>query len=63
MTSLALRVSVSRRSACSRSLAEGGWMVGDNLIADIGDGSNAGLNTIWIDRGTWPDSKQRVIMS
>lgn len=33
---------------CGIALAEGGWMVGDNLTADIGGGRAAGLNTIWI---------------
>ncbi|MFC7717253.1 HAD family hydrolase [Nonomuraea recticatena] len=39
---------------CGATLAEGGWMIGDNLIADIAGGRGAGLRTIWIDRGTWP---------
>lgn len=38
---------------CGMALAEGGWMVGDNLTADIAGGRAAGLRTIWIDRGTW----------
>jgi len=40
---------------CGAVLADGGWMVGDHLVADIGGGCAAGLRTIWIDRGTWPD--------
>ncbi|MER6176733.1 HAD family hydrolase [Streptosporangium sp. NPDC001681] len=40
---------------CGVILAEGGWMVGDHLVADIGGGRAAGLRTIWVDRGTWPD--------
>ncbi|MFC7381945.1 HAD family hydrolase [Sphaerisporangium rhizosphaerae] len=36
------------------TLAGGGWVVGDNLTADIAGGRAAGLQTIWIDRGTWP---------
>jgi putative hydrolase of the HAD superfamily len=39
---------------CGMSLADGGWMVGDHLVADIAGGNAAGLRTIWIDRGTWP---------
>ncbi|MDF5751214.1 HAD family hydrolase [Spongiactinospora sp. TRM90649] len=39
---------------CEVSLDGGGWMVGDNLTADIAGGRAAGLRTIWIDRGTWP---------
>ncbi|MEV4063691.1 HAD family hydrolase [Nonomuraea dietziae] len=38
---------------CSADLADRGWMVGDHLIADI-SGGQAGLRTVWIDRGTWP---------
>ncbi|MGW4469305.1 HAD family hydrolase [Nonomuraea sp. NPDC004354] len=40
---------------CGTTLADGGWMVGDHLVADIGGGRSAGLRTIWIDRGTWPE--------
>ncbi|MEV6868530.1 HAD family hydrolase [Streptosporangium subroseum] len=40
---------------CGMTLAAGGWMVGDHPIADIGGGRAAGLHTVWIDRGTWPD--------
>ncbi|WP_239104210.1 HAD hydrolase-like protein [Microbispora corallina] len=39
------------------TLDAGGWMIGDNLVADIAGGRAAGLRTIWIDRGTWPDSE------
>ncbi|MER5619964.1 HAD family hydrolase [Streptosporangium sp. NPDC002544] len=39
---------------CGADLADGGWMVGDHLVADIGGGQAAGLRTVWIDRGTWP---------
>ncbi|GAA1996951.1 HAD family hydrolase [Catenulispora subtropica] len=31
------------------ALADGGWMVGDNPIADVGGGAAAGLRTVWID--------------
>ncbi|MER5318042.1 HAD family hydrolase [Streptosporangium roseum] len=39
---------------CGMILADGGWMVGDHPVADIGGGRAAGLRTVWIDRGTWP---------
>jgi putative hydrolase of the HAD superfamily len=43
---------VARR--CGTPLA-GGWMVGDSPEADIAGGQNAGLRTIWLDRGReWP---------
>lgn len=34
---------------CGMSLAARGWMIGDNLTADIAGGRAAGLRTIWID--------------
>jgi HAD superfamily hydrolase (TIGR01549 family) len=37
---------------CGTTLALGGWMIGDNLVADIDGGRASGLRTIWIDRGT-----------
>ncbi|WP_240507022.1 HAD family hydrolase [Thermoactinospora rubra] len=33
---------------CGTGLERGGWMVGDNLVADIRGGRTAGLRTIWI---------------
>ncbi|MEU0208372.1 HAD family hydrolase [Streptomyces canus] len=40
---------------CGTVLGDGGWMVGDNPVNDIGGGRTAGLSTIWIgnDR-SWP---------
>src|SRR5689334_2851401 len=40
---------------CGAVLGDGGWMVGDNPVNDIGGGRSAGLHTIWIggDR-PWP---------
>ncbi|WP_406199448.1 HAD-IA family hydrolase [Streptomyces europaeiscabiei] len=40
---------------CGTVLGDGGWMVGDNPVNDIGGGRSAGLRTIWIgnDR-SWP---------
>ncbi|MDQ0951486.1 HAD superfamily hydrolase (TIGR01549 family) [Streptomyces phaeochromogenes] len=40
---------------CGTVLGDGGWMVGDNPVNDIGGGRSAGLHTIWIgnDR-SWP---------
>ncbi|MEV7806919.1 HAD hydrolase-like protein [Microbispora sp. NPDC088329] len=37
---------------CGATLAEGGWMIGDNPTADIAGGRAVGLRTIWINRGT-----------
>ncbi|MEV1198480.1 HAD family hydrolase [Microbispora rosea] len=45
---------------CGMSLAGGGWMIGDNLTADIAGGRAAGLGTIWIDRGAWPDADHQA---
>ncbi|MEW9531844.1 HAD family hydrolase [Microbispora sp. NPDC049125] len=42
---------------CGMTIADGGWMIGDSLLADIGGGRAAGLRTIWIDRGTWPNQE------
>ncbi|MFD0883032.1 HAD family hydrolase [Streptosporangium algeriense] len=39
---------------CGMALSGGGWVIGDNLTADIAGGRSAGLRTIWIDRGTRP---------
>ncbi|MFG1827149.1 HAD hydrolase-like protein [Microbispora bryophytorum] len=36
------------------TLDAGGWVIGDNLTAEIAGGRAAGLRTIWINRGTWP---------
>jgi putative hydrolase of the HAD superfamily len=44
---------------CGMTLAEGGWVIGDNLTADITGGRTAGLRTIWVDRGTCPVSTTR----
>lgn len=43
---------------CGAVLGDGGWMVGDNPVNDIGGGRSAGLNTIWIgnDRSWPPDA-------
>ncbi|GII94698.1 HAD family hydrolase [Sinosporangium siamense] len=45
---------------CGMPLAVGGWMVGDHPIADIEGGQAAGLRTVWIDRGTWPEHKYKA---
>ncbi|MGI5485534.1 HAD family hydrolase [Microtetraspora malaysiensis] len=39
---------------CGMLPGEGGWMIGDNLLADIGGGRAAGLRTVWIDHGGRP---------
>jgi putative hydrolase of the HAD superfamily len=42
---------------CGLRLADGGWMVGDCPIRDIGGGHAAGLRTIWMRRSrTWDPS-------
>ncbi|MFJ6792028.1 HAD family hydrolase [Streptomyces angustmyceticus] len=40
---------------CGVSLADGGWMIGDNPAGDIGGGHQAGLCTIWLRGRPWPD--------
>ncbi|TDE41655.1 HAD family hydrolase [Nonomuraea mesophila] len=45
---------------CGTSLDGGGWMVGDNLIADVQGGQAAGLRTIWVDRGTSPELEHQA---
>ncbi|MFI7425238.1 HAD family hydrolase [Nonomuraea sp. NPDC049684] len=45
---------------CGASLIDGGWMVGDNLIADIAGAHAAGLRGIWVDRGTWSGHEHRA---
>lgn len=40
--------------------AAGGWMVGDNPVADVGGGAAAGLSTVWLHRGRqWPEESFR----
>ncbi|MFG2476606.1 HAD family hydrolase [Streptomyces fagopyri] len=40
---------------CGTVLGDGGWIVGDNPVNDIGGGRSAGLRTIWIGNGrSWP---------
>ncbi|MFJ2032903.1 HAD family hydrolase [Streptosporangium sp. NPDC087985] len=43
---------IAAKRCAVTTLAEDGWMIGDNLTADIAGGRAAGLRTIWIDRGT-----------
>ncbi|MGW3271286.1 HAD family hydrolase [Streptomyces kronopolitis] len=40
---------------CGVSLADGGWMIGDNPAGDIGGGQQAGLRTIWLRGRPWPE--------
>ncbi|WP_367140711.1 MULTISPECIES: HAD family hydrolase [Streptomyces] len=42
-------------SRCGVSLADGGWMIGDNPAGDIGGGHQAGLHTICLRGRPWPD--------
>lgn len=36
---------------CGAVLGDGGWMVGDNPVNDIGGGHSAGLRTVWVGNG------------
>ncbi|CAG7643528.1 Putative hydrolase of the HAD superfamily [Actinacidiphila bryophytorum] len=36
---------------CGAVLSDGGWMVGDNPVNDVGGGHSAGLRTIWVANG------------
>ena len=49
-----LRLFELAASRCGVSLADGGWMVGDNPAGDIGGGHQAGLRTIWLRGRPWP---------
>jgi putative hydrolase of the HAD superfamily len=43
---------------CGAVLGEGGWMVGDSPVNDIGGGRSVGLSTIWIANGrSWPPDR------
>ncbi|MFI2214940.1 HAD family hydrolase [Streptomyces sp. NPDC020141] len=50
-----LRLFELAASRCGVSLADGGWMIGDNPGGDIGGGHQAGLRTIWLRGRPWPD--------
>ncbi|MDX3403406.1 HAD family hydrolase [Streptomyces sp. ME01-18h] len=50
-----LRLFELAASRCGVSLADGGWMVGDNPAGDIGGGHQAGLRTIWLRGRPWPE--------
>ncbi|MCF2131027.1 HAD family hydrolase [Strepomyces sp. STD 3.1] len=50
-----LRLFELAATRCGVSLADGGWMIGDNPIGDIGGGHQAGLRTIWLRGRPWPD--------
>jgi HAD superfamily hydrolase (TIGR01549 family) len=43
----------------------GGWMVGDNAVADIQGAHNAGLHSVWINYGSaaWPEDLRRPTTS
>ncbi|MGI5359958.1 HAD family hydrolase [Streptomyces sp. CA-252508] len=51
-----LRLFELAATRCGVSLADGGWMVGDNPIGDIGGGQRAGLRTIWLRGRRWPEA-------
>ncbi|MFD6227022.1 HAD family hydrolase [Streptomyces sp. NPDC060232] len=41
---------------CKGDAGGTGWIVGDNPVTDIDGGRDAGLRTVWINRGVvWPD--------
>ncbi|MCF3105425.1 HAD hydrolase-like protein [Streptomyces roseoverticillatus] len=40
---------------CGVSLADGGWVIGDAPVGDVGGGRLAGLRTIWVRGRPWPD--------
>ncbi|GAA1018412.1 dUMP phosphatase [Acrocarpospora pleiomorpha] len=50
---------------CGKSLADGGWATGDNLISDIQGGNEAGLRTIWINHkaSSNPDHAAHQVVS
>ncbi|MEV5982820.1 HAD family hydrolase [Streptomyces sp. NPDC052114] len=50
-----LRLFQLAASRCGVSLANGGWMVGDNPAGDVGGGHQAGLRTIWLRGRPWPN--------
>ncbi|MGA4953762.1 HAD family hydrolase [Streptomyces lydicamycinicus] len=50
-----LRLFELAASRCGVSLADGGWMIGDNPAGDIGGGHQAGLRTIWLRGRPWPE--------
>lgn len=50
-----LRLFELAATRCGVSLTDGGWMVGDNPVGDIGGGHQAGLRTIWLRGRPWPD--------
>ncbi len=50
-----LRLFELAATRCGVSLADGGWMIGDNPAGDIGGGHKAYLRTIWLRGQPWPD--------
>ncbi|MFJ9412437.1 HAD family hydrolase [Streptomyces sp. NPDC101393] len=50
-----LRLFELAATRCGVSLADGGWMIGDNPAGDIGGGHQAGLRTIWLRGRPWPE--------
>ncbi|WP_067181804.1 HAD family hydrolase [Microtetraspora niveoalba] len=45
---------------CGMTPGEGGWMIGDDLVADIEGGRAAGLRTVWIDQAVRPGKEHRA---
>lgn len=56
----AIFASAAAQAGCD--LADGGWMVGDNPVADCGGAAAAGLRAIWVDDGRdrWPGVEIRA---
>ncbi|MGW4619534.1 HAD family hydrolase [Streptomyces sp. NPDC004592] len=49
-------------TACGVELSAGGWMIGDNPVADMDGARAAGLRTVWVANGrAWPDGLRKPV--